>query len=155
MTNIVSWKWHYRIIKTVSLPHIILPFSDTAICLHCSEQEKGSDCLLHSAERSQSSCVNPQRAEGWTAVRVCLCVCVCVQWTSETVFRITEMDMPLTHQTRSERQQRHSWSTDFLFLKLAIVIPITYTSNIILYMTVIYSSFISMYQYSFWQNNKI
>jgi len=41
---------------------------------------KGSDCLLHSAERSQSSCVNPQRAEGWTAVcaRVCVCVCVCV-----------------------------------------------------------------------------
>lgn len=62
---------------------------------------KGSDCLLHSAERSQSSYVNPQRAEGWTAVRAC------VWWTSETVFRITEMDMPLTvSDTLWERAKR-------------------------------------------------
>lgn len=93
---------------------------------------KGSDCLLHSAERSQSSCVNPQRAEGWTAV----CACVCVWWMSETVFRITEMDIPLTLSDTL-------WETAKRFVVnrfLVFTVSCCYTSNIYTL-----SSFISTY----------
>lgn len=92
---------------------------------------KGSDCLLHSAERSQSSCVNPQRAEGWTAV----CVCVC----GERVRQFLELLkwICLSHYlTCSERQQRDLWSTDFLFSQLVVVIPVTYTHCLLLFLLI-------------------
>lgn len=74
---------------------------------------KGSDCLLHSAERSQSSCVNPQRAEELDCR-----VCVCVQ---SRVTRITRTDVPVSLSQRN----RQRFVLNVFFILIYVVVLMT------------------------------